>query len=246
MFAELVDYLWRIVPGLIVISACLALASPVKEPLLRIGLLILGFILIRDAMTPTGLWRLGVEDGVLWLRFADDPLLLATLGLAVLALTAAVVRFDPELRALIRWGPVNVAAVGWGIAGGLAAAAPLLAMSSVFSNGPAGGAVEATLLPVLLFFALSGNLFEEVLFRGLLQGRLERAAGGLRAALISAATFAACHGLLASVATDIGWPLLLFTLYEGLICALLRLRYGVLPAALAHGLAIFLLAGGLV
>jgi hypothetical protein len=46
--------------------------------------------------------------------------------------------------------------------------------------------------------------------------------------------------------TDLGWPLLAFTLYEGLICAFLRLRSGVIAAALAHGTAIFLLTSALV
>lgn len=84
-----------------------------------------------------------------------------------------------------------------------------------------------------------------MLFRGFLQGRMESEVGPVRAALFSAVCFAACHAFLASTVTDIGWPLLAFTLYEGLICAFLRLRWGVLPAALAHGLAIFLLASGI-
>ncbi|MFW5418061.1 hypothetical protein J0910_15725 [Nocardiopsis sp. CNT-189] len=45
--------------------------------------------------------------------------------------------------------------------------------------------------------------------------------------------------------TDAGPPLLLFTLYVGLICALLRMRRGVVPAAVAHGPAIFLIGAGL-
>lgn len=57
--------------------------------------------------------------------------------------------------------------------------------------------------------------------------------------------FAACHAFLATTVTDVGWPLLAFTLWEGLICAFLRLRWGVIPAAIAHGLAIFLLSSGL-
>ncbi|MCG5219483.1 hypothetical protein [Streptosporangium sp. KLBMP 9127] len=55
----------------------------------------------------------------------------------------------------------------------------------------------------------------------------------------------ACHVFLASTVTVVGWQLLAFTLYEGLICAFLRLRSGVI-AALAHGIAIFLLAGALI
>lgn len=245
MFTVFAEYLWRLLPGLVLIGTCLALARPATEPLLRIGVLILGFILIRDAMTPAGLWRLGVDDGLVWLRFINDPLTLAALGLSTIALTAAVVRLDPGLRALLHWGPVNAGAIGLGIAGGLAAAAPLLAATWAFADGPGGGPVDVALLPVLLCFALAGNLAEEVLFRGFLQGRLETITGRLRAAFLSAVLFAACHSLLASVVTDIGWPLLLFTLYEGLICAMLRLRYGLMPAVIAHGLAIFLLASGI-
>ncbi|MEE1943192.1 hypothetical protein V1L54_27960 [Streptomyces sp. TRM 70361] len=45
--------------------------------------------------------------------------------------------------------------------------------------------------------------------------------------------------------TGAGWPLLLFALHEGLICAFLRNARGVTAAALAHGLAVFLLGSGL-
>ncbi|GAA1761689.1 hypothetical protein [Nonomuraea bangladeshensis] len=38
----------------------------------------------------------------------------------------------------------------------------------------------------------------------------------------------------------------LTTFYEGLVCAFLWVRNGVIPAALAHGTAIFLLASALV
>ena len=64
----------------------------------------------------------------------------------------------------------------------------------------------------------------------------------MRAALISGVAFAACHAFLALSVTQLGWPVLLFTLLEGLACALVRMRYGVLPAALAHGTAILLIA----
>jgi membrane protease YdiL (CAAX protease family) len=131
------------------------------------------------------------------------------------------------------------------VGGGVLAAAPTLLLSLATPLSARGGAVAVTLLPVLLLFSLAGNLAEEVLFRGFLQGRLERDAGPVRAAVLSAVLFAACHAFLASTVTDVGWPLPAFTLYEGLICAFLRLRGGVIPAALAHGTAIFLLASGL-
>lgn len=245
MFLALTEYALRITPGLALLAAAFTLTRPLREPLLRIGLLIIGFILIRDAMTPAGLWSLGADDGSLWLRFTDDAATLLALAAASLALTFAVLRSDARLRSLVRWGPANHKTIAAGIAGGILAAAPIATISTWSTAGPADDPAPPTLLPILLVFALSGNLAEEVLFRGLLQGRLEPDLGKFRAALASAVSFAACHALLASVVTDVGWPLLLFTLYEGLICAYLRMRYGVLPAALAHGIAIFLLSSAL-
>lgn len=244
MFAVLADFGARVAPGLLLVVGCLVLARRV-DPLLRVAVLILGFVLIRDAMTPVGLWRLGADGGALWLRFVDDAVLLVLLGVVVLAATAAVLGTDRRLRGLVRWGPVGAAPVAVGVGGGVLAAAPLLAAGAGTPLEQRGGDVALAVLPALLFFALAGNLAEEVLFRGLLQGRLEQDLDPVRAAWLSGTLFAACHAFLASTVTDVGWPLLLFTLYEGLICAFLRVRYGVVSAALAHGLAIFLLSSAL-
>jgi hypothetical protein len=128
---------------------------------------------------------------------------------------------------------------------------PYHAFVLLYSQTPAaarGGAVPADLWAPLLWTTLLGNLFEETLFRGFLQGYLHRRLqlSPLRAALLSALAFAAGHSFLACIVTGIGAPVLLFTAYEGLICALVRMRRGTLSAALAHGGAIFLLTGGFV
>jgi membrane protease YdiL (CAAX protease family) len=243
---DLLAYGVRILPGLLLIGACFALTRAERDPLLRIMTLIFGFILIRDAMTPLGFWRLGAGGGVPWLRFTDQAGILLLFGLGTVALTAGVLRLDSGLRSLVRWGRFTPVTVVWGVGGGVLAVAPVLLLSLSTPLSARGGAVAVTLLPVLLLFSLAGNLAEEVLFRGFLQGRLEQHADAIRAALLSALLFAACHTSLASTVTDVGWPLLAFTLYEGLICAFLRLRSGVIAAALAHGIAIFLLAGALV
>ena len=97
----------------------------------------------------------------------------------------------------------------------------------------------------LLYLAVVGNLLEEVLFRGWLQGLLENETSRLRAAAGSAIAFAAGHAFLAITVTDLGLPILAFTLYEGIVTAALRLRWGVVPAAIAHGGGIFLIASHL-
>lgn len=221
------------------------LARSDRDPLLRIMVLILGFILIRDAMTPTGLWEFGLVDGVVpWLRMTDDPLVLVAFGLGSMILVLATLQ-DRGLKELVHWGTFDLRTIGLGILGGVLAAAPILALSAGAPIQERVGEVALGILPALLFMALAGNLGEEVFFRGYLQGRLEQAMPAVRAALLSAVLFAACHAFLATTVTDVGWPLLAFTLWEGLICAFLRLRWGVIPAAIAHGLAIFLLSSGL-
>jgi hypothetical protein len=49
-----------------------------------------------------------------------------------------------------------------------------------------------------------------------------------------------------TLVTGAGYPLLLFTLWEGIIAGLVGARGGALPATLTHGLAIFLLSSGLI
>lgn len=94
----------------------------------------------------------------------------------------------------------------------------------------------------MIVLAYGANALEEVLFRGFLQGHLEQQVAPIRAALISGVAFAACHSFLALSVTQLGWPVLLFTLVEGLACALVRMRYGVVPATACHGTAILLIA----
>ncbi|MFO7252857.1 MAG: CPBP family glutamic-type intramembrane protease [Actinomycetes bacterium] len=244
MLPELAAYGLRVLPGLLLIGGCFALARGERDPLLRIVTLILAFVLVRDAMTPMGFWTFGVAGGVVpWLRFVNDGTVLVTFGVVSLAFVAGVLRLDRELRAPVAWGRFDVRTLALGIGGGVLVAAPVLLGRRLWAHDSAPG-VPAGLLAALLFLALAGNFAEEVLFRGLLQGRLERTAGPVRAAALSALLFAACHVFLATTVTDVGLPLLAFTLYEGAVCALVRMRRGVVPAALSHGLGIFLIASG--
>ncbi len=104
----------------------------------------------------------------------------------------------------------------------------------------------------LAIITLIGNAWEELLFRGLLQSYLEGPAGfgRTRAAVASGSAFTACHVVLASAVTSVGTPLLLFTMYEGIIAGLLRDGLlcgpgGILTATIAHGGGIWMLSSGI-
>ena len=68
----------------------------------------------------------------------------------------------------------------------------------------------------------------------------------LQAGISSGVVFAFCHIYLAITVTGIGYPLLVFTLWEGIIVGIVGAKAGVLFSTLAHGGAIFLLSSGLI
>lgn len=98
----MLDYSLLVLPVPLLIGAEIVLAPPERDLLFRVMLLILGFVLIRDAMTPAGFWEFGASNGVPWLRFTDDVLVPVMFGGGSLALTAGLLAVMPGLRALVR------------------------------------------------------------------------------------------------------------------------------------------------
>ena len=68
----------------------------------------------------------------------------------------------------------------------------------------------------------------------------------IEAGLASGVVFAFCHIFLATTMTGVGYSLLAFTLWEGVIAGVVGATWGVVPSTLTHGGAIFLLASGLI
>ncbi len=232
----LIDYGIHLVPGVLLFGLWFAL-TPKSLLALRIFVLLAAFVLMRDVMTPLGMWALGSEVQI---AFTANTFVLAALGGLSLLLIAGLVRAAPELARLIQWAKGN-RAVGLmvGLAVGCLIGVPLRLYQGIEAAAIPGYWVW---LPGMVVLAYGANALEEVLFRGFLQGYLEQHVTPLRAALISGVAFAACHSFLALSVTQLGWPILGFTLIEGLACALVRMRYGVLPATIAHGSAILLIA----
>ena len=256
-------YGMRITPGIAALLALL-LVLPRRAPGLRVVVYIGIFVVIRDAMTPTGLWSFGTE-GFFWLRFIDSAPLLLGFAAGSTVLVAAMLFAEPQWRRRIEWlrlppgrstgelsgsasGALGAVGLAAGLAGAVLTAAPLLLIYSGVPVETRGGEVAAVLLPAIAATALLGNLYEELLFRGFLQDYLQKDLGmrPLRAAITSGLAFGAGHSFLAVTVSSVGAPLLLFATYEGILAGLIRMRWGLIPAVLSHGGAIFLLAGGLV
>lgn len=244
---ELINYSLQILPGLSLLAATYFFFKGKRAVAIRIILLILGFILIRDAMTPAGFWEFGVTNGTVpWVRFINDPFIVGMLGVISLVLTVSVVKLNRAMRPYLKWGKLSAKPLLAGVLGAVTVILPFIVVYQFVPLHERGGEVALSLLPALFVMAMLGNLMEEVLFRGYLQGYLEKLYTPVRAAVLSALMFALGHVFLATTVTDLGIAIILFTLYEGAVCAFLRLKFGIWSAAMAHGLAIFALASGLI
>lgn len=234
--AVLLKYAIYLAPGLVLFGLWFGL-TPRNQTGLRILILVLAFVLMRDVMTPLQMWRL---NGNLQIGFLANPFVLALLGGSSLMLVALIARGLPDLWRLVVLSKGNrLAGPVVGIVVGCLIGLPLR-----LSQGadPAQTPDYWTWLPGMAMLAYGANALEEVLFRGFLQGYLEQHASALRAALLSALAFSALHAFLALSVTQLGWPVLLFTLIEGLACGLVRMRYGVVASTATHGTAILLIA----
>lgn len=234
--AVLVNYSTHLAPGLLLFGLWFAL-TPRALLAMRILILLAAFVLMRDAMTPLGMW---VLSGEVQIALSANAFVLAVLGGLSVVLIMLLSRLAPDLWRLMRWSIGNPAAgLAVGLAVGCLIGVPLRVYQGIEASDIHGYWVW---LPGMVVLAYGANALEEVLFRGFLQGYLEQQITPLRAALISGVAFAACHAFLALSVTQLGWPVLLFTLIEGVACALVRMRYGVLPAIVTHGTAILLIA----
>jgi membrane protease YdiL (CAAX protease family) len=237
-------YLVRVAPGLILGGMMLIMAR--REARARIVLYLALFILLRDAMTPLGLWFFGTQ-GFFWIRLHGDPAFLILFGVGCLGLSLGVYHLDRPNQPLLRWtrrpAPIGLL---WGLAGAVVVVAPFVAIYQHTPIQSRGGEVPFQSVPAILVFALLGNLLEETLFRGYVLGLLVLKMTPLKAGIASGVVFAFCHIYLATTVTAIGYSLLVFTLWEGIIAGIVGARGGVLPATLTHGGAIFLLSSGLI
>lgn len=241
----IMTFFLRILPGLGLITLVFVLIKP--NLYFRTVIYIFAFILMRDAMTPLELWTLGKENGIVWLRMSSDPLFLVIFAVTSLIAVFALHKFDKENRKHLIWfrDKKNIGLL-FGILGCIVVVAPFFVLYSGIDINNRGGIVNTSILLPLLIFSLFGNLLEECLFRGYVLGILKNTQNYILAGINSGVIFATCHIFLAITVTDIGLPILIFTLWEGIIAGLVGSRYGIIPATLTHGGAIFILSAGLI
>ncbi len=235
------EYVFKLVPAFVV-AALFLLSLPKRWAIPRILLHIACFVLARDAMTAPGFWQINRGS----LRLSASPEILYALSLFSAALAYGIYKLEARANQ-----PFNFLRPGRHLGhslltASLAIAAVLLLVGvgkSCFALPSLPPPNPSYFLPILVF-ALIGNAYEELLFRGLLQETIATYTTSLHAAWLSALAFCFCHIFLAFNLTQIGTPLLVFTLIEGLAAAFAYRQSGFLAVCLTHGLVIFVMAMG--
>jgi membrane protease YdiL (CAAX protease family) len=222
---------------------------------LRIMVVVIGFLVIRDTLISFGVWGYGLGHGWLpYVRFVNDPVLVTAFAVGSILATLFLIYVEKDGRKLLWWGRFNLRSAAWAVGGGIVLAGGLAALYQLMPLADRGGPVPGNMLLPLAAVAAFGNLTEDVLVRGYFQGFLATVVKPWHAAVGAGVFFALCHVFLAGEIVTVfpvpglhlGVPVLLYALIDGLVCAFVRLKAGLLPAAVSHGMAVFVLATGLI
>src|SRR6476660_8469158 len=88
-------YLTRCAPALVLGIVLLFFTQ--RQPKARIAIYLALFIVLRDAMTPLGLWSFGTE-GFFWIRLSQNTWFLLLFGASCLGLSLAMYFLDRANR----------------------------------------------------------------------------------------------------------------------------------------------------
>jgi membrane protease YdiL (CAAX protease family) len=257
MTIDLVGYAVRVAPAMILAVTLYVVLRGEKALPLRIMAIVIGFLVIRDTLVSFGIWGYGIADGWLpYVRFIDEPVLVTGFALGSILTTLILVVIENDGRRLLWWGRFTWPSVGWALGGGVVIAGAL-AVAYLFGGVPLaqrGGPLPEYMLWPMVAVAIFGNLTEDVLVRGYVQGYLALSLSPVRAAIGSGLFYAFCHVFLAAhiitvmpvPGLHLGLPVIVFALFDGLICAFVRMKAGLIPAAVSHGMGVAVLATGLI
>lgn len=242
---QIIEYIIRVTPALILIAGAFFLLKPQKQ--VRVVFYIFAFILFRDALTPSELWTLGITSGLPWIRLVPSHVFLIGMGLTSLTLVLLLIKFDKEnSKEIIFFKTKIFRSIIIAIGSLFLLVLPFIIIYSYTDIAQRGGIVSNEFIVSILVFALLGNFLEELLFRGFLYNILTTKHKPIVAGVLSGLVFAMCHVFLATTVTSVGLPILLFILWEGIICGVIGSKYGIIPATIVHGGAIFFLTSGLI
>ena len=198
------------------------------------------FIFARDAMIPTGLWTITRD---MQMKFTSDAPALIIIALLSLFCACLMYMVNKTYTPVTLFRSTPLISVCAGVIISLVICFPVYLLRKLQAADQLQSNLGVGLILANLGICLAGNLTEEILYRSFLASYFKGIGiSATRSMLLQASTFAVCHIYLAFVLTKTGIPIIVFTFYEGLLCAYLEHWHGLVSSALAHGLAIFFIS----
>mmetsp|Transcript_26812 Transcript_26812/g.45238 ORF Transcript_26812/g.45238 Transcript_26812/m.45238 type:complete len:245 (+) Transcript_26812:124-858(+) len=236
MRLEFIQYVQLIIPPFALIWFFVFLLPPAAFPL-RLASQIFSFIFVRDAMIPTRMWSITPDFS---LTFIDDIESLFLVSAASLFMAGLIHHANKSNCSVIICRQSVISSLKYGVIASFIIYAPVYIIKNWMQSPVKTIQYDVLLLTGNISLTLCGNLVEEMLFRSYLSNYLATQGVSLKhSAVLQASAFAVFHMYLAYILTSCGAALLVFTLWEGLICARVQQQHGLMAATIAHGLAIF-------
>ncbi len=197
------------------------------------------FIFARDAMIPTGLWTITRD---MQMKFTNDAPALIIIALLSLFCACLMYVVNKTYTPVTLFRSAPIISICAGVIISLIICFPVYLLRKLQAVDQIQSDLGAGLVIANLGICLAGNITEEILYRSFLASYFKSIGiSATRSMLLQASTFSVCHIYLAFVLTKSGLPVIVFTFYEGLLCAYLEHWHGLVSSSLAHGLAIFLI-----
>ncbi|MCR8659053.1 CPBP family glutamic-type intramembrane protease [Paenibacillus endoradicis] len=233
----LLELLWILFPFLLVMLLLYVIVAR-KKVVWKIVIFVTSFVIIETMLLYKQLWWLHGEHRRLEIEFTSDGWILFTLSLVGLLIVVGCILFQVKLNRYVIWTGKNIfKSVTCGSIGAIILSLPIILLN-FYSLGrvPVDGSLS--LFISIIMFIVVGKSIEELLFRGYLQGYLDRIYSPFKSGFITTAIYSLLNFLILIVANEYFLLAWIQTIYIGIICSCLRYRYGILASTLANALAI--------
>lgn len=233
----LIELLWIACPFLLVMFLLYKLAAR-KNVIWKIVIIIGCFVVIRTLLFYEQVWWIQDEHGKLLIDFTSDTWLLITLSLIGILIVVGCFLFQMKLNLYVKWASDSVIkSIIFGLISSIFLISPML-LWNFYTLWPLRTVESASLLVSVAAFIIIDKFIEELVFRGYLQGYLDRFYSPLKSNILTTSVYSLSHLLILIIMGQHFLFVFVYSIFAGFIFSGLRNRYGIVSSALANGVSI--------